>query len=218
MFLRCKTGTHYSSFLFGKKDETKAGGGGTTYLRLFQFPHFLQGKHTDWLSTPSSQLWKYTYEQLYTDWAAGIDVGLVYRFLFLWDRVSLCSPGWPETHYVDQAGLKLTEIHLALPLECWIWRQRPCSQFIMFLIRRLTHLGSVQRMSIFSLAQMSVSAYNIWYSCIHTYTHTFSLSSLSLSLPLMQLITMTKWKRGQGFRSKQGYMGGFGGGRTGEMM
>jgi hypothetical protein len=34
------------------------------------------------------------------------------------DRVSLCSPGCPGTHSVDQAGLELTEIHLPLPPEC----------------------------------------------------------------------------------------------------
>jgi hypothetical protein len=28
-------------------------------------------------------------------------------FLVFRDRVSLCSPGWPGTHSVDQAGLKL---------------------------------------------------------------------------------------------------------------
>jgi hypothetical protein len=32
-----------------------------------------------------------------------------------WDRVSLCSPGWPGTCFVDQAGLELTEICLPLP-------------------------------------------------------------------------------------------------------
>jgi hypothetical protein len=31
------------------------------------------------------------------------------------DTVSLCSPGCPGTHSVDQAGLELTEIHLPLP-------------------------------------------------------------------------------------------------------
>ena len=35
------------------------------------------------------------------------------------DRISLCSPGCPETHSVDQAGLELTEIHMPLPLKCW---------------------------------------------------------------------------------------------------
>ena len=29
-------------------------------------------------------------------------------FVCFWDRVSLCSPGWPGTHSVDQAGLELT--------------------------------------------------------------------------------------------------------------
>jgi hypothetical protein len=28
-------------------------------------------------------------------------------FFFSWDRVSLCSPGCPGTHFVDQAGLEL---------------------------------------------------------------------------------------------------------------
>jgi hypothetical protein len=31
------------------------------------------------------------------------------------DRVSLCSPGCPGAHFVDQAGLELTEICLPLP-------------------------------------------------------------------------------------------------------
>ena len=34
------------------------------------------------------------------------------------DRVSLCSPGYPGTHFVDKAGLKLTETHLPLLHEC----------------------------------------------------------------------------------------------------
>ena len=34
-------------------------------------------------------------------------------------RSPLCSPEWPETYSVDQADLKLTEIHLLLPPECW---------------------------------------------------------------------------------------------------
>jgi hypothetical protein len=33
--------------------------------------------------------------------------------------VSLGSSGCPGTHFVDQAGLELTEIHLPLPPECW---------------------------------------------------------------------------------------------------
>lgn len=34
------------------------------------------------------------------------------------DRVSLCSPGCPETCSIDQAALKLTEVCLSLSPEC----------------------------------------------------------------------------------------------------
>ena len=46
-------------------------------------------------------------------------------FCFVWDRVSLYSPGCPGTHPVGQAGLKLTEILLPLPPECWDQRRAP---------------------------------------------------------------------------------------------
>lgn len=36
------------------------------------------------------------------------------RFVF-WDRASLCSPGCPGTHCVNQAGLELPEIHCLCP-------------------------------------------------------------------------------------------------------
>ena len=39
--------------------------------------------------------------------------------IFFLDRVSLCHPGCPGTHSVDQAGLYLTEICLPLFPECW---------------------------------------------------------------------------------------------------
>ena len=31
-------------------------------------------------------------------------------FAFFWDRVSLCSPGCPGTHFVDQAGLEFRNL------------------------------------------------------------------------------------------------------------
>jgi hypothetical protein len=37
---------------------------------------------------------------------------------FFRDRVSLCSPGCPGTHSVDQAGLELRN-GLPLPPKCW---------------------------------------------------------------------------------------------------
>ena len=39
--------------------------------------------------------------------------------LLSWDRVSMCSLGCFGTCYVDQASLKLVEICLPLPPECW---------------------------------------------------------------------------------------------------
>ena len=42
----------------------------------------------------------------------------LFLFLFFRDRVSLCSPGCPETYFIDQAGLEL-KIHLPLPPKCW---------------------------------------------------------------------------------------------------
>jgi hypothetical protein len=35
---------------------------------------------------------------------------LVHLFVCFWDRVSLCSPGCPGTHFVDHAGLKLRNL------------------------------------------------------------------------------------------------------------
>jgi hypothetical protein len=37
----------------------------------------------------------------------------------LWDLVPLCSPGCPGTLSVDWASLKLREIRLPLPPQCW---------------------------------------------------------------------------------------------------
>jgi hypothetical protein len=35
---------------------------------------------------------------------------LLFLFLFFQDKVSLCSPGCPGTHSVDQAGLELRNL------------------------------------------------------------------------------------------------------------
>jgi hypothetical protein len=34
----------------------------------------------------------------------------VFVFVFFQDKVSLCSPGCPGTHFVDQAGLELRNL------------------------------------------------------------------------------------------------------------
>jgi hypothetical protein len=43
----------------------------------------------------------------------------IFLLLLFQDRLSLCSPGCPGTHSVNQAGLELAETHLPLPPECW---------------------------------------------------------------------------------------------------
>ena len=40
-----------------------------------------------------------------------------FGILFYLDRVSLCSPGWPD--YKEKAGLKLPETHQPLSFEYW---------------------------------------------------------------------------------------------------
>ena len=57
--------------------------------------------------------------------AKGVEHFFSFSFFFFYggvfhDKDSLCnSSGFPVTHSVDQAGLKLTEIYLLLLLECW---------------------------------------------------------------------------------------------------
>ena len=38
---------------------------------------------------------------------------------YFWNRVSLCSPDWPEALYIAKVGLQLVEIHLPLLPGCW---------------------------------------------------------------------------------------------------
>jgi hypothetical protein len=54
-------------------------------------------------------------------------------FLTFLRQVSLCRPGWPGTHYVDQAGLKLRDLCLGLkvyaimPGPFWVRQLFQCS-------------------------------------------------------------------------------------------
>lgn len=44
---------------------------------------------------------------------------LVRVVFYLFEAGSPCSSCWPRNHYVDQAGLDLTETHPPLPPECF---------------------------------------------------------------------------------------------------
>ena len=69
--------------------------------------------------------------------------------LFVWDTVSLSSPGYSGTHYVDQAGLKLKRPTSAFPaLVLQVCTSTPCqipgtfhfiSLFVSFSIRKMSH-------------------------------------------------------------------------------
>lgn len=53
--------------------------------------------------------------------------------LDFWDKVLLCSPCWPGTHYVAHAGLKLIVILLSQFLEHWDFRYvspHPAAKFV----------------------------------------------------------------------------------------
>jgi hypothetical protein len=55
-------------------------------------------------------------------WPHAKKTTLCFVFVLLFfspEMVSLCSPGCPGTCSVDQAGFRLTEIHLPLPPKCW---------------------------------------------------------------------------------------------------
>jgi hypothetical protein len=65
----------------------------------------------------------------------------MYVFLFFWDRVSLCSPGGPGTHSVDQAGLELrnppASASQVLGLKVYTTTARPTGHLFMHKVKFL---------------------------------------------------------------------------------
>lgn len=52
--------------------------------------------------------------------------------LFLLDRMSLCSKGWLQTHYVAYAGLVFVALFLPQPPTSWdCWCAPPCQAVIL---------------------------------------------------------------------------------------
>lgn len=58
--------------------------------------------------------WLVTYGFCYV----GVILSFLLKFVWFLDRVSLVRLGWPETHYIDQSGIKLA---ILLPLCHWCW-------------------------------------------------------------------------------------------------
>jgi hypothetical protein len=54
-------------------------------------------------------------KKLSGDFVLWLSLFLLFFCFCFWDRVSLCSPGCPGTHFVDQAGLELKFACLCLP-------------------------------------------------------------------------------------------------------
>ena len=108
-------------------------------------------------------------------------------FLVFWDRVSLCSSGLSGTSYIDQASIKLTEIHLPLPPKCWDLRCAPPSGWYSYL-------------SITSSETWKNQVLNICIITIngelprHNWPHVFSSSSASLPFGSFIIIVVVIWR------------------------
>jgi hypothetical protein len=98
-------------------------------VRLLLQPLKVPEPQTDWsfkcsLNKPHrTQNTDVKYIKTSTVFVFGSQIKEMYVSVFLFgifrDRVSLCSLGCLRTHFVDQAGLRFTEIHLPLPPSCW---------------------------------------------------------------------------------------------------
>jgi hypothetical protein len=74
---------------------------------------------------------------------------------FITDRVSLCSPGYPGTSFVDQANLRLIEILLPLPFNAGI--------------KGMWHHPPNMALNVFSLYLLSVCTLTCVYPVVHVW-------------------------------------------------
>lgn len=68
--------------------------------------------------SPLQSSWLFQLIHVWKSWCTTETCTISYLML-IWDMVSLCTSGWPESHYVNHAAPKLTESYLPLPVECW---------------------------------------------------------------------------------------------------
>jgi hypothetical protein len=67
----------------------------------------------------------------------------MYLFVFIFhERVSLCGSDCAAIHFLDQAGLGLSEINLPLPPECWDQRCVP----LLPAVNQLSHVIKTNRL------------------------------------------------------------------------
>jgi hypothetical protein len=66
-----------------------------------------------------------SWQEIHPNWVLGGDSTFKNNYLFIFGgRVLLCSLGWPQTHYVTQAGLDLMILLYQHP-ESWNYRHIP---------------------------------------------------------------------------------------------
>lgn len=86
------------------------------------------GRHVQWMSPISTEAEQILTEVLWYSYGQqGKQQLHSFRRLFccflksfvFWRWVSLCSPNWSGTHYVDQVSLKFAAVLRSLLLDCW---------------------------------------------------------------------------------------------------
>lgn len=70
------------------------------------------------------------------------------KFCFIyfgfWNKVLPCSPGWPQTYYINQADLKLPAFLLLLPPWYWDYRSTGTASKLMYLKNSVLFLPVVK--------------------------------------------------------------------------
>jgi len=85
------------------------------------------------------KIWIFFFSSLSLSLSLSLIFCLFVLFCF-WEKVSLCNPGCPGTHSLDQAGLEF-EIPLPLPTKCWGSRcVPPLPSFLSFLCFRFSFI------------------------------------------------------------------------------
>lgn len=81
-----------------------------------------------------SHFYKHVCAHTHTHLVASVILLLVScKLSVLWERISLCSPGWPRVHCMDQDSLKLVGFFLPKFSKCWDYRHESILMFCIIL-------------------------------------------------------------------------------------